>query len=68
MFCSKIEKVLQLSSLEHKIYKLGQHFTGEEFYSEFCDESTLRKVIINAIEHLGGCTNNVKYFQKNKVI
>jgi glutaredoxin len=67
-FCSKIEKVLQLSSLEHKIYKLGQDFTREQFYSEFGDGSTFPQVIMNDIDHIGGCTDTVKYLQENNII
>jgi glutaredoxin len=67
-FCSKIEQVLQLSNLEHKIYKLDEDFTREEFYSEFGQGSTFPQVIMNDTEHLGGCTDTVKYLQENKVI
>jgi glutaredoxin len=67
-FCSKIEQVLQLSNLEHKIYKLDEDFTRDEFYSEFGQGSTFPQVIMNDTEHLGGCTETVKYLQENKVI
>lgn len=67
-FCSKIEQVMQLSNLEHKIYKLGENFTVDEFYAEFGQGSTFPQVIMNDVDHLGGCTDTVKYLQENNVI
>jgi glutaredoxin 3 len=67
-FCSKIEQVLKLSNLEHKVYKLGEDFTREEFYAEFGNGSTFPQVIMNGTEHLGGCTDSVKYLQENNII
>lgn len=67
-FCSKIEQVLSLSNLEHKVYKLDQNFTREEFYAEFGQGSTFPQVIMNDTQHLGGCTDTVKYLQENNLI
>lgn len=67
-YCSKIEQVLQLSNLEHKVYKLGEDFTREQFYAEFGPGSTFPQVLLNDQEHLGGCTDTVKYLQENKII
>jgi glutaredoxin len=67
-FCSKIEQVLQLSKLEHKIYKLNEDFTRDQFYAEFGQGSTFPQVILNDTEHLGGCTDTVKYLQESNII
>jgi glutaredoxin len=67
-YCEKIERVLKLSGLDHKIYKLDEHFTREQFYSEFGNGSTFPQVILNDSEHLGGCTDTVKYLKENSVI
>ena len=67
-YCSKVEQVLQLSNLEHKVYKLGEHFNREDFYAEFGTGSTFPKVTMNDTEHIGGCTDTVKYLKENKVI
>jgi glutaredoxin len=67
-YCSKVEQVLQLSNLEHKIYKLDEDFSRDEFYSQFGTGSTFPQVVLNDQEHLGGCTDTVKYLQENKVI
>jgi glutaredoxin len=67
-YCEKIERVLNLSGLDHKIYKLDEHFTRDQFYSEFGNGSTFPQVILNDSKHLGGCTDTVKYLKENSVI
>lgn len=67
-YCSKIEQVLELSDLEHKVYKLFEDFTPDQFYSEFGQGSTFPQVILNDQEHLGGCVDTIKYLQENSVI
>lgn len=66
-YCSKIQQVLKLSNLEHKIYKLNEDFTREEFYSEFGNGSTFPQIIMNE-KRLGGCTETVKYLTENNII
>jgi glutaredoxin len=67
-YCSKIEQVLQLTNLEHKVYKLEEDFTREQFYAEFGEGSTFPQVILNDLEHLGGCSDTVKYLQEQKLV
>lgn len=67
-YCSKIEQVLQLSELQHVIYKLGQDFSREEFYSEFGQGSTFPQVILNDEQHLGGCTDTVQYLKEQNLV
>lgn len=67
-YCSKIEEVLKLSNLEHKVYKLDEHFTREQFYSQFGQGSTFPQVVLNDQENLGGCIDTVKYLQQNNLI
>lgn len=67
-FCSKVEQVLSLSNLEHKVYKLDQDFTREEFYAEFGQGSTFPQVIMNDTQHLGGCTETVRYLREHNIV
>jgi len=67
-FCTRIESVLSMSNLEHVVYKLGEHFNRDEFYAQFGSGSTFPQVVINDQEHLGGCTDTVKYLQENKLV
>jgi glutaredoxin len=67
-YCSKIEQVLQLTNLEHVVYKLGDHFDREAFYSEFGAGSTFPQVILNDQQHLGGCTDTVKYLKEQNLV
>jgi glutaredoxin len=66
-YCSKIQQVLELSELEHVVYKLNEHFTKEQFYSEFGQGSTFPQVILNDQEHLGGCTDTVQYLKEKNL-
>jgi glutaredoxin len=67
-YCTKIQQVLQLTNLEHVVYKLEEDFTREQFYAEFGSGSTFPQVILNDQEHLGGCTDTVKYLKENKIV
>ena len=55
-YCDKVKQVLELSKLEHVIYTLGEDFDRPGFYSQFGQGSTFPQVVINDIQHLGGCT------------
>jgi glutaredoxin len=67
-YCTKIEEVLRLAQLDHKVYKLDEDFTRDEFINQFGYGSTFPQVILNDQENLGGCTDTVKYLQENKII
>jgi len=67
-YCSKIEKVLKLSELQHVIYKLDVDFNRDEFYAEFGNGSTFPQVILNDQTQLGGCVDTVQYLQEQKLV
>jgi len=67
-YCTKIQAVLELSKLEHKIYKLGVDFSKEQFYAEFGHGSTFPQVLLNDQTHLGGCTETVKYLREESIV
>lgn len=67
-FCSQIEQVLKLANFEHRIYKLGEDFTGDQFYAEFGTGSTFPQIVLNNKQHLGGCTDTVKYLKEQNLI
>lgn len=67
-YCTKIQQVLELSDLEHKVYKLNEDFTKDQFYNEFGNGSTFPQVVLDDNKVLGGCTDTVKYLQENKII
>ena len=66
-YCTKVQQVLELANLEHVVYKLGNQFTREEFYAEFGQGSTFPQVIVND-QHIGGCSDTVKYLQEQKLV
>ena len=67
-YCTKVKQVLELSNLEHVVYTLGTDFDREGFYSEFGVGSTFPQVILNDQEHLGGCTDTVKYLKEQNLV
>jgi len=67
-YCTKIETVLKLAKLEHKVYKLNQEFNRDEFIAEFGPGSTFPQVILNDTDRLGGCVDTIHYLKENKVI
>ena len=67
-YCSKIQQVLELSGLEHVVYKLDYDFNRNQFYAEFGEGSTFPQVILNDQEHLGGCTDTVQYLKEQNLV
>jgi glutaredoxin len=67
-YCHKVKTVLELTGSNFVVYNLNEHFTKDEFYSEFGFGTTFPQVLLNDQEHLGGCTDTVKYLQENKAI
>ena len=70
-YCDKIKQILEHLSVEKGcsvvIYDLDTHFSKDEFYAEFGEGSTFPQVIYNQ-EHLGGCSDTVKYLSQNSFI
>ena len=70
-YCDKIKQILEHLSVEKGysvvIYELDTHFSKDEFYAEFGEGSTFPQVIYNQ-EHLGGCSDTVKYLSQNSFI
>jgi|GWRWMinimDraft_8_1066016.scaffolds.fasta_scaffold36235_1 glutaredoxin 3 len=61
-YCEKIKTVLSGKGAKYTEYVLGEHFTREQFYSEFGDATTFPQVICGDLK-LGGCTESVQYFR-----
>jgi glutaredoxin len=67
-YCTKVEEVLKLANLEHKVYKLDDDFTRNQFYAEFGEGATFPQVLLNDQQHLGGCTETVKYLKEQNLV
>jgi glutaredoxin len=66
-YCTKVQQVLELTGLQHVVYKLDKDFSREEFYSEFGQGSTFPQVIVDD-KHLGGCTDTVQYLKEQNLV
>ena len=67
LYCTKVQQVLELANLEFVVYKLNEDFTREEFYAEFGSGSTFPQVIVDD-NHIGGCTDTVKYLKEQNLV
>jgi len=66
-YCSKVEKVLNLSNLQYEVKKLDVDFNREDFYDKFGKGSTFPRVLLNG-NLIGGCNETVMYLLENKII
>jgi glutaredoxin len=67
-YCEKIQKVLEISNLEHVVYFLDENFTKEDFLNEFGENTSFPQVILNDQVRLGGCVETVKYLKENEIV
>lgn len=66
-YCYKIKQVLDLTGSKYVVYNLDEHFTKDEFYSEFGEGSTFPQVICDD-KKLGGCVDTIKFLKEQHVI
>lgn len=70
-YCTKVTQVLGALSATRgfsvREYVLGTDFSKEEFYKEFGEGSTFPQVLMGK-EHLGGCSDTVRYLQENNYL
>ena len=65
--CLKIKTVLELTGNNFVMYDLNDHFTKEEFYAEFGENSTFPQVLCDG-EKLGGSVETIKYLREHSMI
>lgn len=70
-YCDKVKMVLehlkQNEKCSYVVYELSKDFTRENFYLEFGNGSTFPQVICNE-QHIGGCTETIKYLQESNIL
>jgi glutaredoxin len=66
-YCHKVKTVLELTGSNFVVYNLNEHFTTDEFYSEFGEGSTFPQVICDD-RKLGGCIDTVKFLKENQIV
>ena len=66
-YCYKVKQVLELTNSNYVVYNLGEHFTKEEFYSEFGRGSTFPQVVCDN-KKLGGSVDTIKFLKEQQVI
>ena len=66
-YCYKVKQVLELTGSNYVVYNLDEHFTREEFYSEFGKGSTFPQVVCDD-KKLGGSVDTIKFLREQQII
>lgn len=66
-YCVKVKTVLDSIGVITVEYKLNKDFTREQFINEFGEGSTFPQVAIDG-EHIGGCTETVKFLRDQNLV
>lgn len=66
-YCYKVKQVLELTGTQFVVYNLDEHFTREEFYSEFGEGSTFPQVLCDG-KKLGGSVDTIRFLKEQQVI
>lgn len=67
-YCEKIQKVLEITNLEHVVYFLDENFTKEDFFNEFGEDTSFPQIILDDTVRLGGCIETVKYLKEKEIV
>jgi len=70
-YCEKIQKVLEISKLNHTVHFLDCDFTKEEFIIEFGENKSFPQVILHdhtGDVYLGGCIETVKFLKEQNIV
>ena len=66
-YCEKVKSILFHCAIEHIEYIFEKDFDRNQFYTKFGEGSTFPQVILDD-NHIGGCTETVKYLKSMKII
>jgi glutaredoxin len=66
-YCYKVKQVLELTGSNFVVYNLGEHFTKDEFYSEFGETSTFPQVVCDD-KKLGGSVETIKFLRERQIV
>jgi glutaredoxin len=66
-YCHKVKTVLELTGSNFVVYNLNEHFTKDEFYSEFGEGSTFPQVVCDD-QKLGGSVETIKYLKEKQIV
>ena len=66
-YCFKVKQVLELTGSNFVVYNLDEHFTREEFYSEFGQGSTFPQVVCDD-KKIGGSVDTIKFLKEQQVL
>ena len=65
-YCEKIKILFELNEFKFVDYRLDRDYDRTEFYSKFGEGSTFPQIVMGD-QHLGGCTDTIKYLQEQDI-
>ena len=66
-YCRKVKQVLELTGSNFVVYNLDEHFTRDEFYSEFGQGSTFPQVVCDD-KKIGGSVDTIKFLKEQQIV
>jgi|TARA_E500000318_G_scaffold13891_1_gene13550 glutaredoxin len=66
-YCVKVKQVLESLGIQITEYKFQKDFDRDQFYAEFGEGATFPQVLLDE-EHVGGCTETVKYLRQKNLV
>lgn len=66
-YCDKIKTIFTIQDISFVEYKLDEHFNRESFISEFGENSTFPRVLIDG-NLIGGASETVRYLRENNLV
>lgn len=66
-YCEKIKSVFKVLNMEFVEYKLDTDFTRENFISEFGEDSTFPRVVIDN-KLVGGTSETIAYLKEQNLV
>ena len=67
-YCTAIEKLFTLKSINHNKLILNVDFDRDEFFTKFGDGATFPQVVLDDTQIIGGATDTVAYLKLNKLV
>jgi len=66
-WCERAKMLFDNLDVKYTEYKYQEHFTKNDFISEFGEDATFPQISINT-KHIGGFKDTLHYFQENNLI
>ena len=66
-YCEKAKKLLDITKVEYRVYKLDKDFTKDQFISEFGYGASFPRILADD-KLIGGCLDTFKYLEEKNLV